>query len=51
MSKNDRVLDFPDDPHGYIAGFNATVRFLKYLIWPALFVALALILILPRSAQ
>jgi hypothetical protein len=42
-------MTLPDDHSGIIAGFNATVRFLKWLVWPALFVTLALILILTNA--
>jgi hypothetical protein len=39
----------PDDHSGMIAGFNKAVRLLKRLIWPALFLTLALILILTNA--
>jgi hypothetical protein len=46
-------MTIPDDHSGIIAGFNATIRFLKRLVWPAFFLTLLLILILTnsRSAQ
>jgi hypothetical protein len=51
VSKNEKVLT-PDDHSGIIAGFHATIRFLKRATWVGLFVALVLILTLTaRSAQ